>query len=63
LQFADSQTFWKKILPPSSGSDSKPPKKPVETGGKLSLAHAAGALDWSKVLFLCLADQETYILS
>jgi hypothetical protein len=36
VQFGDSLTFWRHILPLSSGSKSKPSKKPAETSGKLS---------------------------
>jgi hypothetical protein len=30
MQFRDSPTFWRSISPPSSGSKSKPRKKPTE---------------------------------
>jgi hypothetical protein len=36
--FGEIPTFWKYISPPSSGTMSKPSKKPAEVGSKFSLA-------------------------
>jgi hypothetical protein len=34
---SESLTFWRNIMAPSSGLLSKPSKKPMEAGSKLSL--------------------------
>jgi hypothetical protein len=35
VYFGDSLAYWKNILPPSSGSESKPSKKLAEAGSKV----------------------------
>jgi hypothetical protein len=43
MQFRDNLTFWSNTSPPSSGSMSKPSKKPAEAGGRLSTKTINGS--------------------